>query len=51
MPIDRTQREQKLAAALAAALLALRKSIESGVPNYYQFTADAGRMVSTPLTI
>lgn len=50
MPIDRTQREQKLAAALAAALLALRKSIESGVPNYYQFTADAGAALRDGLT-
>lgn len=42
MTIDRTQREQELATALAAALLRLRTSIESGVPNYYQFTAEAG---------
>jgi hypothetical protein len=42
MPLpDRDQRERELQAALLAALLALRTSIELGAPNYPQFVSDA----------
>lgn len=41
MTANRTKYEEELAEALLAALLALRKSIERGVPDYRQFTQDA----------